>query len=66
MPGKSYNGKTIWQLNTEELIDLFSETIGKAYENALNNVISDYTKIFGPQYNTVEAINERISKLSPE
>lgn len=66
IPDKPYNGKSIWELNTSELIDLFSETVGKAYENALNNVIADYIQIFGPQINTVEAINERLSTLSPE
>lgn len=39
--GKSYNDKTIWQLNKNKLLDLYIDTIGKAYQNLYNNVLDD-------------------------
>lgn len=59
--GKSYDGKTLMELNKDQVVDLYYDTIGKAYVNTFNNVIQDYAKIFG--VSTVEEINEKLKQL---
>ena len=39
--GKSYDGKTIWQLKTDQILDLYIDTIGEAYKNLYKNVLDD-------------------------
>lgn len=58
--GKSYDGKTIWQLNTEEVIDLYQDTIGAAYINLYKNVLSDLRVLLDMPDATVDQINETL------
>ena len=55
--GKSYDGKTIWELNTEETLDLYQDTIGAAYINLFNNVLDDLRSVLGMPDATAEQIN---------
>lgn len=56
--GKSYDGKTIWELNTEETLDLYQDTIGAAYINLFNNVLDDLRSVLGMPDATAEQINQ--------
>lgn len=38
---RSYDGKTIWELNSNEIVDLYQDTIGEGYVKLYNNVLSD-------------------------
>lgn len=60
--GKSYNDKSLMELNESEIIDLYRDTIGKAYENTLANVISDYRKIWN-DVSSVRQVSERLKSL---
>lgn len=55
--GKSYNGKTIWQLNTNEILDLYQDTIGTAYVNLFNNVLNDLRTVLEMPNATAEEID---------
>ena len=60
--GKSYDGKSLIQLEQDEIIDLYRDTIGKAYENTLTNVINDYKKIWN-DVTSVNDINQKLKSL---
>lgn len=55
--GKSYNNKTIWQLNTSEILDLYQDTIGAAYVNLFNNVLNDLRTVLEMPNATAEEID---------
>ena len=44
---KSYFGKTIAQLTPEENIDLYIDTVGKAYKDSYVNILNTYRKLYG-------------------
>ena len=64
--GKSYDGKTIWQLNTEETLDLYQDTIGAAYVNLFNNVLDDLRKALDMPGATFEEINAVLNTTKQE
>ncbi len=64
--GKSYNGKTVWQLNTEETIDLYQDTIGAAYVNLFNNVLDDLRTVLEMPNATFEQINQVLNNTTQE
>lgn len=64
--GKSYNGKTVWQLNTEEIIDLYQDTIGAAYVNLFNNVLDDLRTVLEMPNATFEQINQVLNNTTQE
>jgi hypothetical protein len=63
---KSYNGKTIWQLNTSETLDLYQDTIGQAYTNLYNNVLDDLRTVLDMPNASFEEINEVLHRTSEE
>lgn len=64
--GKSYDGKTIWQLNTEETIDLYQDTIEEAYVNLFNNVLDDLRVVLDMPGATFEQINAALNTTTQE
>lgn len=64
--GKSYDGKTIWQLNTEETLDLYQDTIGAAYVNLFNNVLDDLRAVLDMPGATFEQINATLNTTTQE
>ena len=60
--GKSYDGKTIWELNRNEILDLYQDTIGVATQNMYNQVLGDLKAVL----TTLKAINQREGKVNPE
>lgn len=65
-PGKSYDGKTIYQLNTEETIDLYQDTVGAAYINLYNNVLDDLRTVFDMPTASFEEIDAKLHTISQE
>ena len=57
---KLNTGKSIWECNSDELIDLYLQTIGNSYKNLYNKVIDDYSKIIGRPV-TVQDINDYLN-----
>lgn len=64
--GKSYDGKTIWELNTEETLDLYQDTIGAAYVNLFNNVLDDLRVVLDMPGATFEQINAALNTTTQE
>lgn len=64
--GKSYDGKTIYQLNTEETIDLYQDTVGAAYINLYNNVLDDLRAVFDMPTASFEEIDAKLHTISQE
>lgn len=64
--GKSYNGKTVWELNTEQTLDLYQDTIGAAYINLFNNVLDDLRAALDMSQATFEQINAKLNITTPE
>ena len=62
-PGKSYNGKSLAKINSEEAMDLYLDTIGKAYKEIFQSVLRDYAQLFGRPM-TVFQINRELKKYS--
>ena len=48
-PGKSYNGKTLANLNPDEVVDLYYDTIGESYKNLYNNVLNDLRTVLAQE-----------------
>ena len=65
-PGKSYNGKTIYELDTEQTIDLYQDTIGAAYINLYNNVLDDLRTVLDMPTASFEEIDAELHKISQE
>lgn len=65
-PGKSYDGKTIFQLNTEETIDLYQDTVGAAYINLYNNVLDDLRTVLDMPTASFEEINAKLHTISQD
>lgn len=62
--GKSYDDKTIWELNTDQLIDLYQDTIGAAYINLYSNVLDDLRTVLDLPGASFEQINEALHNIS--
>lgn len=73
--GKSYKGKTLWELSKDEILDLYIDTIGQAYRNQYNAVVADLKEVLkglipelkarGYAYITEDAIqNAQIMELN--
>jgi hypothetical protein len=41
-PGKSYDGKSLAEINSAEAVDLYLDTVGKAYKEIYQSVLNDY------------------------
>lgn len=52
--------KSIWELTSQELIELYGKTIGKAHIDLYNKVIADYSKVIGRPV-TVQDINDYLN-----
>ena len=65
-PGKSYDGKTIFQLSTEETIDLYQDTVGAAYINLYNNVLDDLRTVLDMPTASFEEINAKLHTISQD
>ena len=65
-PGKSYNGKTIYELDTDQTIDLYQDTIGEAYVNLYNNVLDDLRNVLDMPNASFEEINNKLHTISQE
>ena len=66
--GKKYshfNGKSLSQLSSEEIIELYRTTIGQAAKNALDNVIYIYSKLWGQKL-TIDQINDRLKTYTED
>lgn len=64
--GKSYDGKTVWELNTEQTLDLYQDTIGASYVNLFNNVLDDLRAALDMPRATFEEINARLNTTTQE
>lgn len=64
--GKSYDGKTVWELNTEQTLDLYQDTIGAAYVNLFNNVLDDLRAVLDMPGATFEEINAKLNTTTQE
>lgn len=62
--GKSYDGKTIWELNIEQTLDLYQDTIGAAYVNLFNNVLNDLRTVLGLPNASAEEINSILNSTA--
>lgn len=61
--GKSYAGKTLWELNTDEILDLYIDTIGQAYKNQFNTVMLDLKKVLPSLRNIIsEGLQQTITE----
>ena len=63
---KHFNKKSLSQLSKDELIQLYGQTIGKASELSLQNVIYLYSQIWGIPDITLEQINEKLKTYTEE
>lgn len=63
--GKSYNDKSLVSMNTDETLDLYIDTVGKAYKEVFQSVLDDYAKLFGRQMDVYQ-INKELKKYSEE
>lgn len=64
--GKSYNGKTLAKLTTDELVEYFYDTIGQAYKNTFENILNDYRKLFGNPNLTFDEIRAELKKYNQQ
>lgn len=64
-PGKSYDGKSLAEINSAEAVDLYLDTVGKAYKEIYQSVLNDYAQLFGRPM-TVFEINKELKKYSEE
>lgn len=53
---KSYHGKSLAQLTTDELIEYYQDTIGASYKATFNKIIEDYRKLFNNPNMTIDEI----------
>lgn len=65
---RPYLGKTLAELNSEETILLYGDTLGDFYAQAYNNTINKYATMFGVAPNLEEVLTkiEEINGLSDE
>lgn len=63
---KHFNKKSLSQLNKEEVINLYRETVGKASQLALDNVKYLYSKLWGIPNITLDQINDKLKTYTEE
>lgn len=60
-PNRSYTGKSIWQLNSDQLIDLYNDTVLQAHKNLYDKVLADYSEVLGRPI-TIPEINALLAQ----
>ena len=59
---KSYHGKKLAQLTSEELVEYYNDTIGQAYKNTFENILNDYRRLFDNPNMTLDEIKLELKK----
>ena len=59
-------GKTLMELDDNDLINFLKETIGAFYTQVGLNIISDYNKIFDTNFTNLSEVNNFLQNLSSE
>lgn len=65
-PNKSYDNKSIWEMSSDNLIDLYQDTVGQAYINSYNNILNDLKNVMGKPDASLEEVNSWLNTVSEE